>query len=147
MFCWLGYSGTGYLSLTESRQSWSCDHAQHAQLLCTESKQLALGSTGSAGRENLLYKAHLCPWPFSPDHTTELLFWLQFNLGLLWCEGNCWDAGILWHSGMQGCKFDSMWSLPAPHVKARCLSKHLYGKPCQFRSAVKLGGPGHFCLA
>lgn len=44
-------------------------------------------------------------------------------------------------------QLDPVWSLLAAHVKARCLLKQFNGKPCQFRSAVKLGGPGHLCFA
>lgn len=99
------------------------------QLLCTQPIQLALGSdSDSAGRENLPYKAHFWPRPLFQHNRATILLSIQPRAPLMWRELLRW--GFLWQSGMQWCKLDSMWSLHAAHVKARCLLKHLYGKPC-----------------
>lgn len=73
-----------------------------SQLLCTQSIQVALVSTDSAGRENLLYKAHLCPWPFF-HQTAQQSYYTGFSsdvkgaaeMKVFFGTLVCWDANSI----------------------------------------------------
>lgn len=118
---------------------------------CTESIQLALGSTDSASRKkSSLYKHFSGHGPFFTGQTAQQSYFAGSTPTEDSSDVKGTDElqaffGTL--ARRDGNQLDPIWSIPASNVKARYLSKQLHGKPWQFRSVVKLGGPGHLCFA